>query len=185
MLSGDTSLDEISAVLQPLITRGLHEIQAQGVPKNDIRIVQLLDVRYRGQSYELSIPFCDDIHSSFDAHHYKAYGYSRPDAPLEIVNVRVRASGIVPKPHLKPHRFSGRIRPVKDPGFRDVYLSSAPASLPVYQGEALSPGSQFTGPALITRQDTTILVENGDRCRIDEYHNLWIECQGTSQAYTP
>ena len=88
---------------------GYTKFMHKAFPKLSIRIVQLLDVRYRGQSYELSIPFSEDIHNTFDAHHQKAYGYSRPDAPLEIVNIRVRAIGAVSKPRSKTpkHQWQG------------------------------------------------------------------------------
>jgi N-methylhydantoinase A len=144
-------------------------------------IEKYLDVRYRGQSYELTIPYREEIHAVFDDAHHKAYGYSRPEAPLEIVNIRVRAVGKTPKPQLLPQRNVNHQK-VKNDAFRTVYLPGGATTLPVYRGEELPPGSLFDGPALVVREDTTILVESGDRCRVDPYGNLWMEMTTTSKA---
>jgi N-methylhydantoinase A/oxoprolinase/acetone carboxylase beta subunit len=55
-----------------------------------------LDVRYAGQSHELTVARIDDFH----AEHAKRNGYARPDAPLEVVAVRASAS--LPTPGVSP-----------------------------------------------------------------------------------
>lgn len=175
MLPGDTPPNEIAAAIQPLVERGLCEIASEGIAHKDITITRLLDIRYRGQSYELSIPFSDDLHADFDKHHQKTYGYCRPEAPIEIVNLRVRARGAVTMPQLKPQNTGYAKKPIKLEGERHVYLSPAPTILPLYIGEALPPGSHLSGPALIARQDTTVLIETGDECQIDAYGNMRID----------
>jgi N-methylhydantoinase A/oxoprolinase/acetone carboxylase beta subunit len=47
----------------------------------------LLDVRYAGQSHELTVRSL----GSFPEEHRRRNGYSRADAPLEIVALRARA----------------------------------------------------------------------------------------------
>jgi N-methylhydantoinase A len=175
MLSGGTPPEEIAAAIQPLVERGLYEIAADGFAEKDITIARLLDIRYRGQSYELSIPFSDDLHADFDKHHQKTYGYCRPEAPIEIVNLRVKARGGVSMPQLKPQNLGYTKKAAKYEETRHVYFSTAPTTLPLYIGEALPPGYCLSGPALIARQDTTVLIETGDECQIDEYGNLWID----------
>jgi N-methylhydantoinase A len=174
MLSGATPPEEIALALKPLEDRGWLEVGAEGIPRSSIRIERWLDVRYRGQSYELSIPYGDDIHRVFDEAHLKAYGYSRPEAHLEIVNVRVRAIGKTPKPELKPS-YNARPRVIHSQAHRTVHLPEGATSLPVYSSVDLRPGNFFEGPALVVRADTTILVERGDHCRVDPYGNLWLE----------
>ena len=75
----------------------------------------------------------------FDEAHLKAYGYSRPEAHLEIVNVRVRAIGKTPKPRLKPSH-SARPRVIQSQAHRTVHLPEGATSLPVYSGADAAPG---------------------------------------------
>jgi N-methylhydantoinase A len=179
MLPGDAPGELIAAALAPLVERGLYEIAAEGMAQKDIVIERLVDIRYLGQSYELSIPLSDHLHTDFDIHHQRTYGYCRPESPVEIVNLRVRATGKVSKPGIKPQY------PVNTPGLdpingiRNVFLSTTPTPLPLYQGEYLPPGSLFYGPALIAREDTTILIEAGDICQTDEYGNAWIDVRSS------
>jgi N-methylhydantoinase A len=181
MLPGDAAQEEIALALKQLAERGLYEVATQGIPEADIVIEQSLDVRYRGQSYELGIPYCEDIHAVFDEAHLRAYGYSRPEAPLEIVNIRVRAIGKTAKPQLvTPPGI--RWQKVKKAALCTVHLPEGATLLHVYRGDDLPPGSLFDGPALVVREDTTILAERGDRCRVDRYGNIWMEIITSQQA---
>jgi N-methylhydantoinase A len=60
----------------------------------------MLDMRYAGQSYELIVPYSDQYIEAFHAAHLKEYSYQREGAPVEIVNVRVRATGVGDPPAL-------------------------------------------------------------------------------------
>lgn len=65
--------------------------------RQDLRGAKLLryaDVRYVGQSYELTIPWGGDFH----AEHQRVYGYSNPERPTETVTLRLRAVKAVSKP---------------------------------------------------------------------------------------
>jgi N-methylhydantoinase A/oxoprolinase/acetone carboxylase beta subunit len=46
-----------------------------------------VDVRYAGQSHELTVTSVEDFHDE----HARRNGYARPDAPLEVVSLRARA----------------------------------------------------------------------------------------------
>ena len=66
------------------------------------KIERSADVRYRGQSYELNVPFSPNPIRNFHREHQRVYGYATPEREVEIVVVRVRARRTVPKPKLKP-----------------------------------------------------------------------------------
>jgi N-methylhydantoinase A len=106
MLPGAIHPDEITSRLKPLSDRGRRQIQKEGFSIRDIQIEEFLDMRYQGQSYELTIPIVNDSLSGadyserFHQEHQRTYGYQRPDADLEIVNFRVRATGIVSPPRI-------------------------------------------------------------------------------------
>ena len=175
MLPGDTPEKQIIDVMSPIIARGYRDILAEGVEKLDITIDRFLDMRYQGQSFELTIPFSKDFLDSFHTAHQKAYGFHDPTRPVEIVNIRVRAVG-------KAHQLPIQQHPISSPdpsqallGNRQVHFPSGSVNVPLYYAELLLPVNRITGPARIVRADTTIVALPGDHIEIDPFLNLIIE----------
>jgi N-methylhydantoinase A len=175
MLPGTTAVDDLAARLERLAQRGRQDVQAEGVALAAIQIERYLDMRYRGQSYELLVPFSLTPAEEFHRLHAQAYGYSRPEAPMEIVNLRVRAVGAVPPPALTPQPLAAPEAEAAIFDRREVVFPSGVLQTPFYRGEALMPGNQIAGPGIIVRSDTTFLVGLADRAGVDAYGNLWIE----------
>ena len=50
-----------------------------------------IDVRYRGQGYELNLPFTPTLLKDFEAEHHRRYGYTHPNREIELVTLRLRA----------------------------------------------------------------------------------------------
>ena len=174
MLPGDTPEKQIIEVMSPIIARGSRDILAEGVEELDITIDRFLDMRYEGQSFELTIPFSKGFLASFHAAHQKAYGFHDPTRPVEIVNIRVRAVG-------KAHRLPIQQHPISSPdpsqakiGRRQVHFPSGSVNVPLYDAELLLPGNRIPGPARIVRADTTIVAFPGDHIEIDPFLNLII-----------
>jgi N-methylhydantoinase A/oxoprolinase/acetone carboxylase beta subunit len=74
------------------------------------KLERYFDMRYVGQSYELTIP---DGASFHDAHR-KMYGYFDQNRPTEVVAIRVRAIHAVPRLQLKSDQ---KQKPVNGPAF--------------------------------------------------------------------
>ncbi len=74
----------------------LAELRREGFDADRARPSHRLDLRYQGQSYELSVPFTAGFREAFHREHAKAYGYAYPERPLEIVNLRLRL--VIPTP---------------------------------------------------------------------------------------
>jgi N-methylhydantoinase A len=176
MLPGDSPQQILSDQLEILAQRGVAEVQAQGrVPQAAIEIERSLDMRYKGQSYELNIPFSPDFIERFHQQHQKTYGYAKPEEAIDIVNLRVRAIGRSNPPPLTP-------QPLGDPNPEQAFLETRPVVFdqgsiptPFYRAEVLKPGNRLQGPAIVVRADTTILLHPGDQARVDEFHNIIIE----------
>ena len=132
-------------------------------------------MRYRGQSYELMVPFNPDFLAGFHRQHEQAYGYSHLAAPVEIVNIRLRAVGQVPPPLLAAETLGEVDASAALVDRLPVVFSSGEQDTPFYRGELLRPGNRLTGPALVARSDTTILVGPPDHASVDAYGNLWVE----------
>jgi N-methylhydantoinase A len=173
MLPGNTDAEALAAQFQPLVDRCMHEVLAEGVGPENIVIQQSLDMRYRGQSYELNIALSPDYQKAFEAAHARAYGYHRPDVATEIVNLRVRAIGRIAKPPLIPgYAPQGESQPVLLET-RQVKFDRQ-LNVPFYRGENLQPGNLLQGPAIIVRNDTTVLLNTGDSAVIDASRNIII-----------
>jgi N-methylhydantoinase A len=175
MLPGETNLTELEQLLEPMKERGGREVSAEGVPAKDIRIESFLDMRYAGQSYELIIPFEPTYLSAFHEYHQIEYGYSHPGTAVEIVNLRVKAIGKIQPPALPigdPHSAEPNQALI---GYQRVIFPGGNPDVPLYRAEALQPGNQLSGPALLIREDTTILLGAGDTASVDPFFNLLVQ----------
>jgi len=175
MLPGSTSFADLQALLDPFAVRGITEVQADGIPLPDIVIDSFLDMRYTGQSYELIVPFTPDFLAVFHDQHQQVYGYSHPHAPVEIVNLRLRAVGKIPPPELQE-------KPIHSPDAshalletRQVTFQEGDLLTQVYRAEALLPGNRLVGPALVVRSDTTLLLSPSDTARVDAFDNILVQ----------
>jgi N-methylhydantoinase A len=175
MLPGDSPISEINKLLTALNQQGQKEIASEGIPKKNITVEPSLDIRYHGQSYELTIPFTPDFLDIFHQAHNELYGYANSSGEVEIVNLRVKAIGQVEKPAL-PFLSSS---PLEDSSFailheKKVLFSSGQQKTRFYAGDKLKYGNVIKGPAIILRPDTTILIGINDTAQVDQFANLII-----------
>ena len=85
----------------PLVAEGRRALAKEGLRGANAVCARWIDVRYLGQSYEISLPFTAGYRAAFDRLHGQTYGYANPDRPVEVVNVRVVATGKAEKPRLR------------------------------------------------------------------------------------
>ncbi len=140
----------------------------------DVEVVRLVDVRYSGQAYEITVPWLgvEESVKAFHEKHEALYGFSSPEESVEIVNLRVTAVGIVPKP--KP-RVEKREEYDPTPEFRrNVYFDEGWVETPVFYRGKLRAGANIEGPAIVEDYDTTVVVPPGFVASVDEYLNLRI-----------
>jgi N-methylhydantoinase A len=175
MLEGEIVEPEIDAFFDELIKNGVKDLSLEGFEPDEIILKPALDMRYRGQSYELMVPYKQDFQNAFHEIHQKTFGYARPDAPIEIVNVRLRAIGLIPTMQLQAKANEGSDPDQAFINKRDVYLSEEPVRLPFYDGERLASGNHLIGPAIVLRSDTTILIHAGDFAEVDPFGNLLLQ----------
>ncbi len=144
-----------------LVHRGQVALQREGVPEADMRFEVTLDMRYRGQAYELNVPLAGAVVRSFHRAHEQAYGYALPDRPVEIVTMRLRAIGALPVPTFEP-------QPIQP------HTPDAPVvnGLRRYHRADLRPGARLIGPALITQEDATTYLPVGWEGFVDGYGNM-------------
>jgi N-methylhydantoinase A len=175
MRSDDISYNEIEALIAPLVAQGQTDIVAEGIPPSEVTIERLLDMRYQGQSYELMVPLTANFVDDFHAAHLYAYSYSEPSVPVEVVNMRVRAIGHLPRPVLTPTAPGPADPTMALLDRRPVVLAGDVAEISFYDGHALQPGHQLHGPAIVIHPDTTIFIGPEDEMAMDAYKNLIVK----------
>ena len=140
------------------------------------RIVHKLsvDVRYRGQGYELNIPYTRQLIAAFCREHKRRYGYSYPSREVELVTLRARAAMKPPQPNLgKASAVRGK-HGIVDPKQGWVFLDGKRIKAATYDRESLTPGREYPGPAVITEYSATTFVPLDARFRLDPAENLSI-----------
>jgi N-methylhydantoinase A len=168
MLPGETQFKKLEKMLDPMVQAGRSDIELQGVAPESIELVRELDLRYLGQSYELQVPFEPEFRHAFHQRHQEAYGYSDPDMPIEVVNLRVRAFGRVSQPG-----FDRKSLGPEDSA--QALIPKTGKALTFYEGERLMPGNTIAGPSIILFPDTTAYLGASDSATVDGFGNLLVE----------
>ena len=171
------SPDEVSEALSTLEAAGRAMLAAAGVPEARCRLRRAADVRYTRQAYEIATPIEDGaigaaslakLAEAFHARHRAAYGHDSPGEPLQIVNLRVGAVGILEGLDLKAGDAGNGTVDDARRGTRPVYFKDAGVvPCDILDRDLLLSRSEAPGPAVIEAADATIVVPPGWRARTD------------------
>jgi N-methylhydantoinase A len=131
-----------------------------------------LDMRYKGQGYELRVPFTPDYMTAFHNLHQKRYGYSDARRDIEVVNVRSRETIKTEKPVLPTFPLE-RGRPTGKPA--RIYANGEWHNGAIYAREDIHAGNTLSGPAVITEYSATTYLPPGSNARADQWLNLIVE----------
>ena len=131
------------------------------------------DIRYRGQGYELNLPYTADVLKRFHAEHKRRYGYSSPERDLEIVTVRMRGRVASPEKlsRLKIREEQGRLKSSS----QMVHFGGRRYKTQIIPRSSIQQGKRFRGPAIITEYSATTVVPPGLAYQKDRAGNLLIE----------
>jgi len=170
LVAADEAGKRLKQVFNELHGLGDSEMRAEGFKPRDIRVLDFVDLRYRGQSYELTIPLSSKFVEEFHRTHERRYGYANPDKPVEIVNVRTTFRGATKKPAF-PKATKTRSKP-QSIETRPVWIGGKKVKTSIYDRDSLAHGHQIKGPAIIGEYSSTTLVPPGFICEIDALLNL-------------
>ena len=179
----DIDVEEIERAFADLEETGAAELAREGLPRERIAFVRQVDMRYVGQSFELTIPLADGgfdaaqsgaLRERFHAEHDRVYGFSAPSEPVELVSLRLTTVGRIEKPPLRRLERSEATPAPKER--REVFFAEAGGFVecPIHDRYALGAGASLTGPAVVEELDSTVVVHPGFGARIDDVGNLVI-----------
>jgi len=169
MLPMGSPLDRLFAELED---KGTEEFRAEGLQGQAFRSV---DLRYKGQGYELNVPYSTDMAARFHTLHQKRYGFMNESRPMEVVNVRVRM--VAPSEKFEPVRQSLREGDGGQAltGTRQVYFDGGFRDTRIYDRARLRCGDTFEGPAIVSEYSSATILPPGDVLNVDGLRNLVIE----------
>jgi N-methylhydantoinase A len=170
----------IREALQSLAAAGAQWLAAQGLDFERTHSVWSLDLRYLGQSFELTVPVTAEIveddsgaalRQRFHASYLQVYGFADEAADLEVLNARATAIGVTRKPAVagRPPAPPAASLTVRE---RRVFLDGRAVTARVVDRGGLGPGASLAGPAIIEQYDTTVLVPSGFTVTVDRNGNL-------------
>jgi N-methylhydantoinase A len=153
-----------------------------------VRHEKSVDVRYRGQGYELSIPLSRNLLREFEREHQRRYGYVHSNREVELVTLRLRAVVKTPRPRASAARATEKVHvgtgTLARSGRAPLGSLSAPEvpvlfngkklKTKIYSRDNLRPGKKYSGPAIITEYSATTVVPPGKRFHLDLPGNLII-----------
>ena len=143
-----------------------------------IRWDRRVDVRYRGQGYELNVPYTRSMVETFERLHQRHYGHSYPGREVELVTLRLRATM---KPPLTAVSWagaeveeSGSERASQRPAGDRIamFFGGRKIRATVYAREQLASGKNYRGPAVVTEYSATTFVPPGIGFSVGPEKNL-------------
>ena len=142
-------------------------LDVDGIATDDREFQFTADLRYKGQAFELIVPWTDAafdaagvaaVSARFHAIHEQRFSYANPADIVEIVTLRLSAAGKLTRPVIgdvsgnDDGRPAGRRRVFIDDGWRDV---------DVWRREHIGAGTAIDGPAIVEEDYTTIYLAPG------------------------
>jgi N-methylhydantoinase A len=189
----------LRAYFKPLAERATTEMAAEGHAVENVTLHHHLDMRYLGQSHELTISLAEINHRErggrrekeeelielFHKAHERRYGYRQKSAAVELVTVRVTAvageqDAVIPDPSTdspppNPHSPPPNPHSPTPITHKPVWFEQRPRSTPLFDREALRPGMRLPSPALVVQYDTTTVIPPDWETAVDRYGNLILE----------
>ncbi len=171
------TMDRLAKVFERLIAQAVQRLVADGFAAETLEIERSLDLRYKGQAFELNLTLKEEgadsseLDKRFTQIYLAAYGHSNEGDLIEIVNARVASIARTAKPLL-------RAKPTgKEPLIerRTVWIPDRQDDVPVYDRAHLSVGQMWPGPAVIEETGSTTVVFPKWSVRRDVHDNLILE----------
>jgi N-methylhydantoinase A len=185
-LESQLNYDKLNKAMDDLVVKALNTLEKEGIAKENMYVQRLADVKYWSQANHFTVDVqpgrienLDVITDNFLAAMMAKYGWVLPRGYVEteVVNLRVIATGTIPKPNLPKIARGGSLKdaakPTRKVWFRDYgFVDTA-----IYERAYLPIGATFQGPAIVEQPDTTTVIPPRTQCKIDPYGNIVINVE--------
>ena len=180
----ETDPADIAEALAAMEAQALAELKPQGFTGPRAKVDRAACMRYKGQSFELTVPIADGpvsakslgvLEEAFGREHEYTYGHrAGPDEPVEIVNLQVIGRGIPEKPRV-PDRIHVNSASAVAPPKRTAYFGPEAGwiEVPVLARSDLENSRE--GPYIVEEYDATCIIPAGARGVLDDFGNIVID----------
>jgi N-methylhydantoinase A len=174
----ELKVEDLQARLQTLCDEGLARLREADFNDDAILLKRAIDMRYRGQAFELTVPIHDDadicdLVTSFESLYERSYSFKPEGKVVELVAVRVTACGKGPALawQTKPAQQGDLAKACK--ARRAVYLAGAwRPDCAVYVRERLGAGAIIDGPAIVEEFGSTTVLPPGWRGELNRWGHI-------------
>jgi N-methylhydantoinase A len=158
----------VRSCFESLKADGVARLEADGIPAADRQFELSADLRYRGQAFELNVPWGDtpidesgigEICLRFHTQHAQRFSYANPEDAVELVTLRLAAIGRMARPQIstaEPSSAGGSAA-----GHRRVYVDGQWRDVAVWRRDAITASLEIAGPAIVDEDYTAIFVAAG------------------------
>ena len=185
MLRGaDLDRSRIDEEFQGMEGQARTEMAGEGLDVDKMAARRFLDVRYVGQSFELTVDYpsrptktdlAKVIGDNFYKAHLRRFGYADRAEPVEVVNLRLKLEVAMEKPSVQPQSTGAADSAHALIGEAEVVFQEGALASPLYQRDQLTCGNTVSGPALIIQMDSTTVLTPGWGGVVDPFGNLLLE----------
>lgn len=167
----------IAAHLRAMDEQGRAWLDQEAMPEERRRFETVIDGRYKGQNHEVRVrldaaPNIATFLAAFAEAHRREYGYDIPNRPVEVVNCRLKAIGLIDRPQAAFHATAASPAPK---AHRRVHFDSGWVDTPVHDRAALGVGTSLQGPAIIDEMSSTTILPAHWCLTVDPAGNLILE----------
>ena len=183
------NLTRIRATLADLSDQARRWITEAQKYRGEPVLIPSAEMRYRGQSFEIEVGLdvealargdLSAVAAAFNAEHLRLYGHCDDEALIQIIAINMVVTGHSAKPALP--RSEERDHEAPPERMMNVHLDGRAQQIAFFRRESLLPGARFTCPCVIAQNDTTTVVPEGFRGRVDAFGNL-ILTRGEQDAH--
>jgi N-methylhydantoinase A len=171
----DDNMDELLEEVRAVLDR-------EGFRGEDAYFEREIDLRYEEQQWDVRVRLpatgqwdWSSVRSDFEKEYDRLFGHVQPEAPLEVVKLRLTGYGRISIPQPAEGRTADH--PPEPYEIRPVYMDpeNDERETPIYRGQDLFFGHALQGPLIIEEETTTILVGPRDRLSVDRAGNYMID----------
>ena len=180
----DLDRSRIDEEFQGMEGQARTEMAGEGLDVDKMAARRFLDVRYVGQSFELTVDYpsrptktdlAKVIGDNFYKAHLRRFGYADRAEPVEVVNLRLKLEVAMEKPSVQPQSTGAADSAHALIGEAEVVFQEGALASPLYQRDQLTCGNTVSGPALIIQMDSTTVLTPGWGGVVDPFGNLLLE----------
>jgi N-methylhydantoinase A len=175
-VSGKLPLPELARELHALEKRAKRDFREESWPGTP-HFLRSVDVRYRGQGYELNIPLTPNLLKDFQREHHRRYGHTHANREIELVTLRLRATLRSTNPHVsadaivRPSRAKLGTLSLTE---AQILFDGKKLKTKILGREELHPARRYSGPAIITEYSATTVIPPRAKFHLDKSVNLII-----------